>query len=297
MKYKLSHILQNPSLILKYIRKKLRIHNSKEYVGEVKNRSDSENGLYVSAVQKAVRSYKSFSSFKKNLDYQAILEHVSKEQGERYLEIIKKDSPSLLMEIELFKDNDLVGDPAVFEYPDIGAISPTTLRYVKVASDLMKLFGNQIGERIVEIGAGYGGQALINDRIFKIKEYELLDLPPVLNLVSKYLDSHILNCAYKISTLNQKTGDDKYDLIISNYAFSELPSQLQIKYIEKVISKCKKGYLTMNSGLSRAGRSTNKLTIEQLRDQLPTFEMLPEDPITSPDNYIIIWGHKRSDTN
>ena len=270
-----------------------KIFISREYILQKKFRSNSENGFYVAAVQEAVRSYKKFSVFKRNRHYQAILEHVTRDQGARYLEIVKRDSPELLQKIELFKDNDIVGSPVVFDYPDAGVISPTTLRYIKVASDLKNLFGNEIGNHIVEIGVGYGGQALINDRAFNIMEYELFDLPPVLSLVSKYLESHILKCAYKTSTLNQKTGNDTYDLVISNYAFSELPSCLQMKYIEKIISKSKKGYLTMNSGLNKTSGAKAKLTIDQLKSYLPPFEVIKEDPLTGPENYIIVWGATR----
>jgi hypothetical protein len=81
-----------------------------------------------------------------------------------------------------------------------------------------------------------------------------------------------------------------YDLVISNYAFSELPSPLQIAYIDKVISKAKRGYLTMNTGKTESSRDENKLTIEDLRNRLPPFEILPESPLPSPNTYIIIWG-------
>jgi phospholipid N-methyltransferase len=105
-----------------------------------------------------------------------------------------------------------------------------------------------------------------------------------------YLESHILNFAYKTTTLNQHQGDVNYDLVISNYAFSELPSQLQIRYIEKILSRSKRGYLTMNTGKTDASRDQNKLTLEDLRGYLPEFEVLNEVPLTSPNNYLIVWG-------
>lgn len=271
-----------------------KIFLEKEYIGTTSNRSDSDNGSYVRFVQSAVLDYKKFKNFKRHPDYQAILEHVTEDEGEKYLDIIKNNSPELLNNINQFKDNDLVGGPITYDYPEIGNISPSTLRYIKVASDLKKYFGSDIGQKVAEIGVGYGGQLLINDKIFDIKSYYLFDLPPVLSLVSKYLESHILNCAYKLFTLNQYGGDESYDLVISNYAFSELPSQLQIKYIEKIISKSKRGYLTMNSGFENSAFTNNKLSFNDLKRLLPPFEMVSEYPITADNNYIIIWGHKGS---
>ena len=101
----------------------------------------------------------------------------------------------------------------------------------------------------------------------------MFDLPPVLKLASKYLESHVLNSAYRLCTLNQSDGSEAYDLVISNYAFSELPSGVQTKYIEKVMLKSRRGYLTMNSGTKMSLFAKDHLLIEQLRAVLPPFEV------------------------
>ena len=190
----------------------------------------------------------------------------------------------------VFKSDD-VGNPVKYRYEGMeGALSPTTLRYVKVASDLKGLFGDKIG-RVAEIGCGYGGQALVNDQLLTISHATLFDLPFVNELIRKYLNSMLLNGAYSVSTINEALPAS-YDLAISNYAISELPSVLQRKYIEKVVANAARGYLTMNSGLS-GNRSAGKLSIEQLREMLPAFEIFEEAPLTSPFNYIIVWGHDK----
>ena len=267
--------------------------NLYDFVGRQGIRSNSDNGEYVASVKNALGSYSVFAKFKRDPRYQVILEHTSKAQGEACLKIIRAQSPGFIDEIDKFKINDLVGNPTTFEYPEIGRISPTTLRYMKVASDLRTLFGSAIGNRVAEIGVGYGGQALVLDQIFTINEYCLFDLPPVLELTSKYLESHILNLSYHTLTLNQALATERYDLVISNYAFSELPKVLQRKYIDKVLAHASKGYLTMNSGRvgSAAVDGTNKLSLEELRVLLPHFEVFEEEPYTSPQNYIIVWGH------
>jgi hypothetical protein len=220
------------------------------------------------------------------------LEHVSRAQGQEYLEIIKNEAHDLLGMLDKLKINDEVGSPLLYEYPDVGWISPTTLRYIKVAADIRNLFGDLALARIAEIGVGYGGQFLILDQLYRMR-YFLYDLPPVLEFASKYLESHILNSSYEAITLNQYDGVGEYDLVISNYAFSELPRQLQQKYIEKIIYKSKRGYLTMNSGLPNSVFKNNKMTIDELRKHLPEFEILEERPNTTPGNYIIVRGHKQ----
>lgn len=291
---KIAYAVKNPRLLYGFIK---RLLAPKIFIGSELNRSESDNGTYIYFVQSAVQNYKIFTKFKRHPSYQEILEHASEEDGLGCLDAIKNKSPSFIGMIEKFKENDIIGSPITYDYPGVGSVSPTTLRYVKVASDLRILFGDNIGQQIVEIGVGYGGQLLVNDRIFNIKQYDLFDLPPVLSLVSKYLECHVLNGSYNALTLNQCPGDKEYDLVISNYAFSELPPQLQLQYISKIMSKAKRGYLTMNSGLKNSILNVNHLSIEELKKYLPEFEMFPELPLTAPNNYILVWGHKASVLN
>ncbi len=261
----------------------------KSYVATERYRSICEDiGGYVPLVEKAVRDYAVFSKFKSYREYQIILEHVTFERGLEYLAVIKRQSPDLLDKFEQFKANDLVGSPTLHSFGSLGQVSPSTLRYVKVASDLRTLFGDLTNKRIVEIGGGYGGQLLILDRLYRFSRYLVLDLQPVLQLISKYLDSHLLNASYATATLNQIDGQQTYDLAISNYAFSELPKELQLRYVEKILSKSERGYLTMNDIIP--GKN---LSLAELRQVLPPFEIKPEEPLTHPNNYLIVWGHQR----
>jgi putative sugar O-methyltransferase len=270
-------------------RKLLRQKDVKDYVSQA-NRSISDNGRYIRIIKAAVRDPAVFSQFKLQPDYREILEHVTPELGQDYLDIIRKQSPDFVRRVDRFKINDQMGSPLLHDYAGIGTISPSTLRYMKVASDLELYFGDLTGAKIAEIGVGYGGQCLVYDQVTSFRDYHLYDLAPVLDLVAQYLECHLMNGAYKISTLNRNDGNEEYDLVISNYAFSELPVNLQRKYIEKILSRSKRGYLTMNSGRDASGK--DRLSLEQLGTLLPAFEVIAERPITGPDNYILLWGHR-----
>jgi hypothetical protein len=101
-----------------------------------------------------------FESFRLKPVYVSMLEHVSESQGAGYLAAIQRDNPGYLGErLEALRGNDRLGLPLLYEYPGIGRISPVTLRYMKVLSDLELLFGDLTGKRVIEIGVGYGGQA------------------------------------------------------------------------------------------------------------------------------------------
>lgn len=262
-----------------------------EFSTKLDNRSDSDNGNYLRTVRKSIKSTRKFNNFKRNKNYQDILEHTDFEIGKKYFEILKFRNDHIFENIQLAYINDEIGNAKKFSFDD-HYISPSTLRYAKVISDLQNLFGGCPGNNWIEIGVGYGGQALIADQFFKIESYTLVDLKDVLNLTSRYLDHHLLNCELILKTHNELSNRNLYDFVISNYAFSELPRKLQISYVNKVLSKSKKGYLTMNSGIEASARTNNKLTINELRELLPSFEILDEVPNTSPDNYVIVWGHQ-----
>ena len=291
MLMKIIFIAANPIKSIKiFINKFKSYFITKHFIGISNNRSDSDDGLYVAFVKEAIKNHNKFKNFKRNPHYNSILEHTTKVEGKQYLEIIKNTNNELLDKIELFKQNDIIGNPIKYNYDEFGKISPSTLRYMKVASDLKIYFGENLGNNLVEIGCGYGGQLLILDKIFHIDTYLLIDLPPVLELASIYLECHSLNLSYNIKTLNKLSNDKKYDLVISNYAFSELPKHIQLKYIKKVIANSKKGYLTMNSGKNITFYNENRLTLKEIQNLIPNAIIVEEFPLTSPENYIIIWG-------
>jgi putative sugar O-methyltransferase len=254
------------------------------------NLSDSEeSGLYLAEIRKILLSNKKFKNFKRNQIYNIVLEHVSEEQGEKYLNLLRSRNDGVLSEslVSLF-NMDLIGNPRKYNY-DEGQISPSTLRYVKVASDLRLLFELNL-ESIAEIGCGYGGQTLASMTLNKYVNFTLFDLEDVNKLIQRYLNNFILDGSFNLTTLNEFEANKTFDLVISNYAFSELPHQLQLKYIEKVLLNSKRGYLTMNSGYFEEDFG-NKMSLQEIKIYLPSVEVYVEEPKTGPNNYIVVWGN------
>jgi putative sugar O-methyltransferase len=252
------------------------------------NLSDSQVTFYEAAVKKIVSNENQLMKFRRVYDYREILEHVDFKTGKAYLAHAIAVNPKLLATIESFKKNDSMGRPRMFNYDDIGKISPTTLRYIAVAADLQKHFGAQAFERIAEVGGGYGGQASILSTLGYFKSYYIFDLPQVRDLIEKYLRQLEVS-GVTFPDLNANF-DQSYDLFISNYAFSELPRELQMKYLDKLILKSKRGYMLMNSGLTNStGRSSGKISLSELREHIPNLVVSEEIPHTSPDNYLVTW--------
>jgi len=262
--------------------------NKRSLFSDSITQSDSEVTFYQSAVQGIIRNNKQFSRFRRIYDYREILEHVDYRLGLQYLSKIQSIDPNAIQSYENFKVNDFLGKPRLFKYPGIGKTNPTTLRYVSVAVEIQSIFKKQEIDTVVEIGAGYGGQALILDQLSHFSKYHIFDLPEVQTLIGKYLSYFELEGVsypnlFEIEALQS-------DLIISNYAFSELPRHLQELYLERVLKKAKNGFLLMNSGgRNSTGRSDGKLTVDELRKVLPRIQILAETPLTGPDNYLIIW--------
>jgi len=251
--------------------------------------SVSFNTGYPKVCMDAYENDEVFNIFKTIPEYTQILEHTSVEYGQNYIDIIKRDNPWLL-EGELFKKfktNDLYGSPTIHQYTDF-SISPSTLRYIKVLSDLIKLFGSLDGFKISEIGGGYGGQCKIINDCFNIKDYHIIDLDQVNKLSGKYLDKlGVQNVRY---STNDDLNIEEYDLIISNYAYTELDRNLQDLYKKCVIDGSNNGYITCNFIIDFAnGGQFDTYSKDELLMLKTNTQIMIEEPLTNPKNFIEFW--------
>jgi hypothetical protein len=248
--------------------------------------SISDTQQYKTVCKNAANDDECFKVFKRNPIYNGILEHVSKDQGNLYLDYIKNNSPELLEIIGDFKENDIHGGTIKFTYPGIDDISPSTLRYIKVLSDIKNLFGDISGKKIIEIGAGYGGQCVILNKLFNPSEYAIVDLDESLELSNKYLKINGINPRIiKISEIDSINED--FDVVISNYAYSELSKNLQDLYYDKIIKRSKHGYLTYNfiSNLCNIDSYNREEVFNKFTEK--NIKILDETPKTFENNLII----------
>ena len=239
--------------------------------------SSSSDYEYVNFVDSAVKDDEIFKSFRNNSRYRDILEHVSNELGEKYYLKIREE----LTHNEVVKMCGAVkniGNPRLTKFEG-SELNPTTLRYINVGLDITKKFPNNNFKNIVEIGPGYGGQALILENFFEIKNYTLIDLPQVNQLIQKFFNYHSPKFEYSFSEIDKYKSKDKYDLFISNYAFSELPKKLQITAIKNIISNTKYGYMIVNNFNSFSFRYLSKGQYANNLKNLEIFAEIPESYI------------------
>lgn len=237
-------------------------------------------GHYQNLCLATVSDDKLFQDFRRQTTFRDMYEHVTYEEGLVYIDEIKKTNRELLNHIDFFCCNDRIGNPITYYYKEFGFdIAPTTLRYIKVLSDLIKLFGSLEGKDIVEIGGGYGGQCRIIHQMFKPKSYTLIDVPEANQLVEKYLRQF---------AIYPKAQFEHYDLFISNYAFTEIARRYQDLYKTEFIDKSDAGYMTCNFYHVPG----DMMTFNDILKLKSKFKILSEVPLTASDNFIYAWGVK-----
>ena len=144
-------------------------------------------------------------------------------------------------------------------------------------------------QSIAEIGIGYAGECrILISYVQNIKEYFLFDIPETLELAKKYLGKFGNGDKFQFVDGTKVNVEKEYDLVISNYAFSELVRDVQEVYMEKVILKSKAGYITWNPG---ASQELGGYSVEELLKIIPGSSVVEERPLSGVGNCIIVWGN------
>ena len=261
--------------------------NGREY------KSVSDNGEYPELALKAALDPVTFSVFRRHHKYTSILEHVSRKEGEQYLNIIRGEYKMKDDEIfQILKPLMKVGSPRLLRLKGLpNKISTTGLRYLKIALDIKKITGRNIGN-VVEIGCGYGGQAIILDQLLEIESYTFYDLWQVNLLIKRFIEDSNFSTKYTVATIREDSSNyrNSWDFCISNYAFSELPKAIQEIYIKKILNKTKKGFMLMNSGVSGKFGNIRNHSQKELLNTLKNASIDNEIPLTYINNYLLTWG-------
>jgi hypothetical protein len=253
-----------------------------------------KSGDYAAFAWEAVTNPRVFQSFRRDPRYTAVVETLWLETGQAYLDRIDDaDVRALCLQSAAA---DAIGGPVTHLYEGV-ALAPTTLRYGKVLADLIALVPHfPVLEDIVEIGVGHGGQARLVAEYaagggLRLKTYTCLDLAPVLLLARQYLEHFRLDLRFRFASKLELGRDERWQLAISNYAFSEFDRALQEEYLERVLLRAEAGYLTMNSGLTEAAWKNHAcFTAEELCRLLPNAALIDEDPPSAPGNYRLVFG-------
>lgn len=260
--------------------------NTQGLESEVGKTSLSDGSEYVMVCKDAVFHSGTFSKYKSATQYRIILEHTSYSLGLSYL-AISRHNHQVMQTLKAITQKES-GQPFVYTYPEIGKASPTQIRYAKVSLDLIHAFGTLNGLKVCEIGVGFGGQALHLLTSFPDCSYQIYDLfwPAKLAIKNIVSFDEKMQHRVQIATMTEKS---KCDLLISNYAFSELNRAVQEEYLHNVIRDSSRGYVIFNH-IQDPG--SDSLTAVEFADRIPGAELFQEVPNTHPENVLVMWGHR-----
>jgi hypothetical protein len=203
---------------------------------------------------------KKLGGFKSHPSYTYMLEHVSKQQGQAYLECIFAGTAITKDEVVAFCDiNDANGSPQKEHYdalPVNVSVSPSSLRYIYHAHLIlahMKSLGDGVGGDIVELGGGYGGLCLAVHHFAPsygicIRSYTICDLTNIIQLQKLYLNAVKPELKVEFvdaSTYGATITRDKM-FLISNYCFSEIAGSHQALYRQLLFPKIANGFMVWN---------------------------------------------------
>jgi hypothetical protein len=252
--------------------------------------SISENGVYPSACLNAAVEQSAFESFKRNPYYNLVQEYHTFEEGIECLTLIQKEFPDLLEHVDKFRSNDALGNPRTYEFETIGRFSPTTLYYVKLAGELRQRFGSLNGMKVLEIGGGYGGLCKVLSSLFTFKSYTIVDLPESLKLAEKYLHHHQV-ASVRFIPWDTFSFEENYDLVISDFGFSDYDRKVQSCYLMKQFGRSQRGYLACSffpKHFKVRPYNREELLKQLSRAGIP-YVVEEERPLMGQDHIIIFW--------
>lgn len=198
---------------------------------------------YLDICLKASTDAELFKVFRSLPEYKPILEISQEGECAEYLRA--HASPETMSKLDLFRRADAIGNPSTHTFSDLGNFSGTVMRYVIIADQIKKLFQLPDSAHIVEIGAGFGGQCFVLSQLQNFSRYSIYDLPAVDALIKKVVETlGVQNVVFM--PLDQGMSES-FDLVISNYAFTECDPATKKDYFDKVIKKAKRGYMICNA--------------------------------------------------
>ena len=239
---------------------------------------------YLQSCLNAAEDPSFFQDFRSNPDYRSVLECGFVGESVEYL--FKKGSPETLEKLESFEKLDRFGTPGTGDISGLGQFSGATLRYIVIADQITQLFDLPSNAKIVEIGAGFGGQCYILSQMIPFSHYFIYDLPEVDCLIKKMMQMLSVENVYLMPLIEDLP--QKVDLLISNYAFSECDRQTQLDYFEKVVKNADRGYMILNQ-LGYFDSLTPKELFQLLEDNHMNPKIYEEPIFTYEGNLLIVW--------
>ncbi|MCW1923549.1 hypothetical protein OKA05_13375 [Luteolibacter arcticus] len=233
--------------------------------------------------------------FRRERAVREVVETLGPSDGRYHARRIRALAPELLADSRL-RAVDEWGNPIRWPGLLLGTgvpFSPTTLRYLSHALWLRDHRRVKPGGTVVEIGVGFGGLAAMN-AIVSNAHTVLVDLPPVARAALRMLNETSLG---EFATSADETGPLDSFCVVSNYAFTELTSDLQDHYIDRYLRASSTGMIVSNANVfsrSIGGRDDAALVSALQAAGIPA-KLEREADLLGPSDHLcgvtlITWG-------
>jgi len=228
----------------------------------------SKGNTYLELCKRAYEDDNIFQKLKSNKDYSMVEKPVLnyKIVGEWLLNVYIKKYKKYLHLLEIGILNDQYLEPTKFNYEyilkDVISLSTYKLSYccisyvikaLNIIHHISNLGINNLN--IVEIGGGYGGQAYVLLKMSPnfdicIKSYTIFDLKYPSLIQTKYLNFVEIKNQYNINSYYNfdidKDTISNFNFVISNYALSEISTDIQNEYFDKILYNVDHGFMLWN---------------------------------------------------
>lgn len=212
--------------------------------------------------------------------------------GEAFADYIRtKASKETKKNLSAFRLLDTIGLVSKTNFPELGEFSATTLRYIVLADHMSKVLHIPVNATIVEIGAGFGGQCYVLSDAQPFRQYYIYDIPEAAGLIGRVMEELAVSDVVLVP-FKDPLPENKIDLFISNYAYSECSREMQLDYFDRVIKKADRGYVIYNQ-IAKRVFGMDSLTPDEfvalLKGSGKHPQVLSEPLQTAEDNVLIIW--------
>lgn len=182
--------------------------------------------------RQAARSETVFADFRDRAMIVGVMEHVSREEANHFLDHLEEQWPGWFSEAEsTLARLDAVGR---------NLMSPTMIRYAYRARDLHAWCPSLDGGRIVEIGGGYGGLAAVVKSFYSPASYSIIDIGHANELQAKYLAAAGIE---GVTYLRHPEDAGEIDLLIADFSLCELDAEWREFYANWLFPTAKYGAL------------------------------------------------------
>lgn len=279
-------ILLSGTLVFYIKNGRLAFHPKKRFLSQLTD-NDALRHLCRAAIGQPDR----FATFKSDPVFTLFYENATQKEGEEIAEYLLTHAQPLFSTpaLEVLRQIDAIGGPATYSYPNIGSVSPSSLRTLKIVHDLQAHFGNLDGLKIAEIGAGHGTLCTLLKTLYPSIQYTIVDAPYLFSLAQKNLG--LLGISGVDFLPIQEAEERSFDLVISDHAFTESGKALQQALFQKLIRRSPRGYFVCNF-FPKHFRVYPWKREELLKKfmKLPVeIELLPEYPESSKEDFILLW--------